>query len=139
VKEVPDEAVPNLGIVNPRPLTDDISEIVGMVEKPPLDKAPSNLAIIGRYVLMPEVFDQLENVKPGAVGEIQLTDAIAGLLKTQKAYAYRFGGDHFDLGTPVGMLKASIYAALQREGMAGEIARWISENVPNAEMAAASD
>ena len=125
VKEVPDEAVPNLGIVDPVPIDDTVSEIVRMVEKPPLDEAPSNLAIIGRYVLTPEVFDALENVTPGAVGEIQLTDAIAAVLSSQKAYAYRFPGEHFDLGTPSGMLKASIYSALQRAEYASDVRQWI--------------
>lgn len=125
VKEVPDEAVPSLGIVDPRAIDDAVSEIVGMVEKPSLDEAPSNLAIIGRYVLTPEVFDALEKVQPGALGEIQLTDAIASLLSTQKAYAYRFPGVHFDVGTPLGLLKASVYAALQRDDLSGDVRDWL--------------
>lgn len=129
VKEVPDEAVPNLGIVDPIPLDDNISEIVRMVEKPPLDEAPSNLAIIGRYVLTAEVFDALENVTPGAVGEIQLTDAIAAVLSDQKAYAYKFPGEHFDLGTPSGMLKASIYSALRRDEYASDIRGWMESTL----------
>ena len=76
VKHVPDESVPNLGIIDPDPLVDGVYRIKGMVEKPRLEDAPSNLAVIGRYILTPEVFTALENVKPGAIGEIQLTDAI---------------------------------------------------------------
>jgi UTP--glucose-1-phosphate uridylyltransferase len=129
VKEVPDEAVPNLGIVDAVPINDRVSKIRDMVEKPRLEDAPSNLAIIGRYILTPEVFDALENVTPGAVGEIQLTDAIRAVISTQGAYAYRFPGDHFDLGTPVGMLKASIYAALHRADMSREIREWIEEAI----------
>lgn len=127
VKEVPDEAVPALGIINPRPIDDRVSEILGMVEKPKLEDAPSNLAIIGRYVLTPDVFDALEKVKPGAVGEIQLTDAIDAVRKTQGAYAYRFAGDHFDVGTPLGMLKASVYAAMHRDDMKGDFRKWLNE------------
>ena len=127
VKEVPDEAVPSLGIIDPRPMTDTISEIVRMVEKPSLEDAPSNLAIIGRYILPPEVFDALEHGRPGALGEIQLTDAIAALLSTQKAYAYRFPGVHFDVGTPIGLLKASVYAALQRPDLSEDLKGWLSE------------
>ncbi len=125
VKEVPDEAIPSLGIVDPRPVRERVYEIVGMVEKPRREEAPSNLAIIGRYVLTPGVFDTLKKVRPGALGEIQLTDAIAMLLSTQKAYAYRFPGVHFDVGTPLGMLKASVYAALHREDMAENFKAWL--------------
>ena len=125
VKEVPDEAVPSLGIVDPRPMDDRVSRIVGMVEKPSLEDAPSNLAIIGRYVLTPQVFDELERVQPGALGEVQLTDAIATLLASQPVYAYRFPGVHIDVGTPQGLLKASVYAALQREDLSGDFREWV--------------
>ena len=128
VKEVPDEAVPSLGIVDARPMSDTLSEVVGVVEKPRLEDAPSNLAIIGRYVLTPEVFDALERVRPGAVGEIQLTDALAAVIPTQRAYAYRFPGVHFDVGTPLGLLKASIYAAMQRQDMAADLRSWLGSN-----------
>lgn len=128
VKEVSDEAVPSLGIVDPRPMSDTLSEVVGVVEKPRLEDAPSNLAIIGRYVLTPEVFDALERVRPGAIGEIQLTDALAAVIPTQRAYAYRFPGVHFDVGTPLGLLKASIYAAMQRQDMAAELKGWLGSN-----------
>ena len=124
-REVPDEAVPSLGIIDERPISDDVSKILGMVEKPSLDKAPSNLAIIGRYVLTSEVFDALETVQPGARGEIQLTDGIAMLLPTQGVYAFRFPGVHFDVGTPLGLLKASVYAALRREDLAGDLREWL--------------
>jgi UTP--glucose-1-phosphate uridylyltransferase len=126
VKEVPDEMVPSLGIVDARPIDDRISEVLGLVEKPSLAEAPSNLAVIGRYVLTPQVFDELERMPPGAKGEIQLTDALANMLSTQKVYAYRFPGVHFDVGTPLGLLKASVYAALHREGLADELREWLA-------------
>ena len=126
VREVPDERVPSLGIVDAKLLHDDVYEVAGLVEKPSLRDAPSNLAIIGRYVLTPQVFEALQNTQAGAIGEIQITDAISRLLSTQKVYAYRFPGDHFDVGTPLGLLKASAYAALQREDMAGELREWLS-------------
>ena len=128
VKEVPDEAVPNLGIVDPRPIDDRVSEILAMVEKPRLEDAPSNLAIIGRYVLPPEIFEAIEGGTPGAVGEIQLTDAMDTIRVSKGAYAYRFSGDHFDVGTPMGMLKASVYAALKRDDMAGDLKDWLKDN-----------
>ena len=126
VRQVPDEMVSSLGIINPRPLDDGLYEVAELVEKPSLDRAPSNLAIIGRYVLTPEVFDLLERTPPGAVGEVQLTDAISMLLETQKVYAHAFPGTHFDVGTPPGLLKASVYAALQREDLADDLRAWIA-------------
>ncbi len=129
VKRVPDEAVPSLGIVDARDASGALSRIVGMVEKPRLEDAPSNLAIIGRYVLPPQIFDALERVAPGAGGEIQLTDAIAALLPTQAAHAYEFPGAHFDVGTPLGLLKASAYDALRRPDTAADFRRWLSETL----------
>lgn len=129
VKQVPDEAVPNLGIIDPEPITDAVYRIRGMVEKPRLEDAPSNLAIVGRYVLTPDVFGALERISPGAIGEIQLTDAIEAVRARQGAYAYRFSADHFDVGTPLGMLKASIYAALRRDDMADELRAWLRETL----------
>ena len=127
VKEVPDEAVPSLGIIDPRPIDGTVSRVVGMVEKPSPREAPSNLAIVGRYVLPPAVFSALEKVTPGALGEIQLTDALAMLLSTQEAYAYRFPGVHFDVGAPMGLLKASVYAALQREDLSDDFKEWLAK------------
>jgi UTP--glucose-1-phosphate uridylyltransferase len=127
VKEVPDEMIPSLGIVKPRPLDGRTLVIEGMVEKPSIAEAPSNLAIIGRYVLAPEVFDMLRRTRPGARGEIQLTDALAMLLSTRPMYAYRFPGVHFDVGTPLGLLKASVHAALQKDDLAAEFRKWLGE------------
>lgn len=129
VKQVPDEAIPSLGVIDPEPLPDDargnVYRVKGMVEKPRLEDAPSNLAIVGRYVLTPEVFEALEQAAPGAIGEIQLTDAIDAARAQQGAYAYRFDADHFDVGTPIGMLKASVYAALRSKDMADDIRDWL--------------
>ena len=125
VKQVPDEAIPNLGVIDPEPLNDKVYRIKGMVEKPRLEDAPSNLAIVGRYVLTPEVFDALKQAPPGAIGEIQLTDAIEAVRAEQGAYAYKVVADHFDVGTPLGMLKASVYAALKRDDMARELKAWL--------------
>ncbi len=127
VRHVPDEAIPSLGIIDPEPITDTVYAVKRMVEKPRLQDAPSNLAIAGRYVLTPEVFGALERATPGAIGEIQLTDAIEAVRTEQGAFAYRFTADHFDVGTPIGMLKASVYAALKREDMADEVRNWLRE------------
>ncbi len=122
-KRVPDEAIEALGIIagNPVPESKDrvagapvderVWRVTGLVEKPPLSEAPSNLAIIGRYVLSPAVFEHLAQGQRGAGGEIQLTDAISATLADEPVHACIFEGDHIDAGTPAGMLAASIYAA----------------------------
>lgn len=125
VKEVPDEAVPFLGIVDGRPVSDREYAVSALVEKPKLEDAPSNLAIIGRYVLSPKVFDLLQGVEPGALGEIQLTDAIKGMIDGPGVRAYRFPGRHFDVGTPAGLLKASIHSALQRDEIRDDMVEWM--------------
>ena len=127
VKEVPDELVPNLGIIEPSGTTGSISQIVGMVEKPALADAPSNLAIIGRYVLTPDIFDALRKTRARKLGEIQLTDAIALSLNDRPAYAYQFPGVHFDVGTPLGLLKASVYAAMRNDNVSAEFKEWLTE------------
>ena len=125
VAEVSDETIPSKGIIDPRPVGDRVFEVAGLVEKPSVEEAPSNLGIVGRYVLTPEVFDALESVRPGSGGEIWLTDALEMLLGTQKVYAYRFPGTQFDVGTPLGLQMASIYAALQRDELAAPLRAWL--------------
>ena len=126
VREVSDEQVPSLGIVDSRPVDGRLSEVLSLVEKPSLAESPSNLAIVGRYVLTPLVFEMLERTPTGAGGEIQITDAISMLLTTGRAYGYRFPGVHFDVGTPLGLLKASVYAGLNRAEVAAELREWLA-------------
>ena len=126
VREVPDEAVPGLGIVDPVRVDERVCEVAGMVEKPDLADAPSNLAIIGRYVLPPDIFEGIERTRPGALGEIQLTDAISTLLGTHSVFAYEFPGVHFDVGAPLGLLRASVYSALNRGEAPAEFRTWLS-------------
>ncbi len=128
VKEVPQEAVTSFGIIKPKKIEDSLYQVLGLVEKPKVKDAPSNLAITGPYILTPEVFDCLGSVRPGAIGEIQLTDGIALLLQSQKVYAYEIPGVRFDAGNPLGLLKASIYEALHREDAAKELKRWLKES-----------
>ena len=125
LREVPDEKVSSLGIVEAERMDERMHEVRGMVEKPALEDAPSNLAIIGRYVLTPQVFDALDATEPGAGGEIQITDAMAKLIEPQGICGYEFPGVHFDVGTPLGLLKASVYEALQREDVSGELRDWV--------------
>ena len=97
---------------NPR-----IIDVRGMVEKPTMADAPSKNAIIGRYILTPRIFDLLENLTPGAGGELQLTDGIKGLLKTEKVFGYRFEGTRYDAGDKLGMLMATVDFALKRKDL----------------------
>ena len=97
-----------------------------LVEKPEPADAPSNLAIIGRYVLTPKIFDKLEQTQRGAGGEIQLTDAIEALMEEQEVYAYEFEGTRYDAGTTMGWLKASVELALQRPDLGAEFRTYLA-------------
>jgi UTP--glucose-1-phosphate uridylyltransferase len=122
IMEVEDKETSKYGIIDPVPgfETGPLVAIQGMVEKPK-DNPPSNMAIIGRYILTPQVFEILSTQEPGAGNEIQLTDALKELLDVQPFYGYRFSGQRFDCGSKIGMLKASLHVALQRPEMAGEL------------------
>lgn len=110
---VPDEKVSSYGIVSGKPLTDNLYEVEGLVEKPSQELAPSNLAVLGRYVLNPEVFDKLEVTEPGAGNEIQLTDALAQL--ESPIYALAYEGVRYDTGDRLGFLKATVEYALRND------------------------
>jgi UTP--glucose-1-phosphate uridylyltransferase len=112
-------AISAYGVLDGKPLPDNprIIEAKGMVEKPKLEDAPSKNAIIGRYILTPAIFALLEKIEPGAGGELQLTDGIKGLLKTEKVYGYSFEGIRHDAGDKLGMLKATVDFALKREDL----------------------
>ncbi len=99
---------------------EDVVRITDLVEKPRQDQAPSSLAIIGRYVLAPEIFAALRDTPPGAGGEIQLTDGIAALLQRERGLAYRFQGQRFDCGSRIGMVEATIQYALDHEDLAAD-------------------
>jgi UTP--glucose-1-phosphate uridylyltransferase len=113
VQDVPIEQTRSYGIVATRDFTGRHGEISGIVEKPRPEEAPSTLAVVGRYVLQPRIFDLLESTKPGAGGEIQLTDGIAALLQEQKTLAYRFEGRRFDCGSRIGLIEATLQYALE--------------------------
>jgi UTP--glucose-1-phosphate uridylyltransferase len=101
------------GIVAVEPVSERVSRVTQMVEKPKPDKAPSNLAVVGRYLLSPTVFDKLENVGRGAGGEIQLTDGIAALLGQEDVFAYAFEGKRYDCGSKLGYLEATVEYGLK--------------------------
>jgi UTP--glucose-1-phosphate uridylyltransferase len=118
VEEVPHEQTDKYGIVDATPVNDRAALIKHVVEKPKPEVAPSNLAIVGRYVLPGRIFELLEKTKPGAGGEIQLTDGIAALLAEQKVYAYRFDGTRFDCGSKLGLVRAMLHFALEDPSLA---------------------
>ena len=115
VEPVPWEMVQNYGVVEAARVSDRVHRIKSLVEKPAREDAPSNLAIVGRYILPPEIFDCLKRTRPGAKGEIQLTDGLSILLDDMDIYAYEFQGTRYDGGTPLGLLKASLGFGLARE------------------------
>ncbi len=108
VQEVPRSDTGSYGIVATRPLSERLEAIDAIVEKPKPEVAPSTLAVVGRYLLTPRIFHHLENARPGAGGEIQLTDAIASLLVEQQVLAYRFEGTRYDCGSKLGYLQATL-------------------------------
>ncbi|GGK06557.1 UTP--glucose-1-phosphate uridylyltransferase GalU [Luteimonas terricola] len=112
---VPAEQVSSYGIVATEEFADRRGRITAIIEKPPLAEAPSNLGVVGRYVLTPRIFELLESTRPGAGGEIQLTDAISALLAEENVLAYNFQGTRFDCGTHIGLIEATIRHALDHE------------------------
>jgi len=113
VQQVDDADVSKYGIIEGEIIDDRTYAVQGMIEKPTLEEAPTNVAILGRYVLTPEIFDVLENTGKGKGGEIQLTDAILKLGDTQKIYAYDFNGRRYDAGNKLGFMEASVEYALR--------------------------
>jgi UTP--glucose-1-phosphate uridylyltransferase len=130
VMEVPKESLSSYGVVDADPVAhngpkDRLFRIRDMVEKPKASEAPSNLAIIGRYVLTPEIFDCITQVEPGSGGEIQLTDGLKQLLRSRPIYAYRFEGTRYDAGDKLGFLKATVEFALQRDDLGGSFREYL--------------
>ncbi|MGD0779200.1 MAG: UTP--glucose-1-phosphate uridylyltransferase GalU [Dehalococcoidales bacterium] len=127
VVRVKDEDTSNYGIIKPKEVTKGVYQILEMVEKPGPAKAPSRLAIVGRYILTPRIFEILKDTKPGKNGEIQLTDALNTLLKQEKLYAVEFKGTRYDAGTPLGWLQANIELALKRKDIGGELKKYLKK------------
>ena len=122
--EVPREEVSSYGVIAPGARDGALTEVTGLVEKPPVDEAPSNQIISGRYILQPEVMRVLEAQEKGAGGEIQLTDAMARMIGSQPFHAVTFAGRRFDCGSKLGFVEATLALALEREDMGAECARW---------------
>lgn len=127
VQQVPMEETRKYGIVkmNQR-IREGLFDLEDMVEKPK-ENPPGNLAVMGRYILSPGIFEHLKDQRPGALGEIQLTDAIAALMKEEKVYAYEFKGKRYDIGDKFGYIKAILDIALEREDLKGDLFPYICE------------
>lgn len=117
VQQVAKENVSKYGIVKGQALNERLYMVEDLVEKPSVDKAPSNVAILGRYIITPEIFPLLEQTMPGAGGEIQLTDALKALAKEKQVWAYEFAGRRYDVGDKLGFLEATVEMALKRDDL----------------------
>ena len=121
VLEVPHEEVSSYGVITPGLRRGALTEVRGLVEKPRIEDAPSNLIVSGRYILQPEVMRTLEGQEAGAGGEIQLTDAMARMIGTQPFHAVTFAGNRYDCGSKVGFIEATLAIALEREDLRDEV------------------
>jgi UTP--glucose-1-phosphate uridylyltransferase len=129
--EVPAEKTSSYGILDVKSDEGNLLEVKSMVEKPKAAEAPSNLAVIGRYILSPNVLKNLDEMKKGAGGEIQLTDAIAAELdQKNKVYGYRFEGQRFDCGSKSGFLQATVSYGLARSELRDDLAGYIKSIAP---------
>ncbi|WP_066875141.1 UTP--glucose-1-phosphate uridylyltransferase GalU [Clostridium mediterraneense] len=117
VQTVPEEDVSKYGIVDGVHIEDGVYKVRNLVEKPSKEEAPTNVAILGRYIITPTIFEILENTKPGKGGEIQLTDALLTLIGNEAMYAYNFEGKRYDVGDKLGFLKATVEYALRRDDL----------------------
>ncbi|WP_053954695.1 UTP--glucose-1-phosphate uridylyltransferase GalU [Inediibacterium massiliense] len=131
VQTVANEDVDKYGIVDGKYIEDGVYKVKNLVEKPKVEDAPSNIAILGRYIITPEIFEILENTTPGAGGEIQLTDGLKTLSESQAMYAYTFSGKRYDVGNKLGFLQATIEFALKREDIKDDFKAYLRELMTN--------
>ena len=129
VQDVETENVNKYGILDVKHIEDRVYKVKDMVEKPSIEEAPSNIAILGRYIITPEIFNILENQEPGKGGEIQLTDALQTLSKKEAIYAYNFEGRRYDVGDKLGFLEATVDFALKRDDLKGEFIEFLNSKV----------
>lgn len=117
VQNVPHKDVNKYGIVKGMPIEDRVYKVKDLIEKPSINEAPSDIAILGRYIITPQIFDILDNTQPGKGGEIQLTDALKTLIKNEAMYAYNFEGRRYDVGDKLGFLQATVEFALKKDDL----------------------
>lgn len=129
LKDVPREETSSYGCVKPESINDSLVRILDIVEKPAPEVAPSTLAVMGRYIFTPEIFEILEGVQPGVGGEIQLTDAIAQLLELQTVYGFVFDEGRYDIGKKIDFLRATVEMALLRDDLGDEFRSFLRDLV----------
>ena len=129
MQTVPESETSKYGIIKGNQIADRIYKVDDMVEKPKKGEAPSNVAVLGRYIIEPEVFSFLENTTAGTGGEIQLTDALKAMAKTGNVYAYDFIGRRYDVGSKIGYLEATVDFALKREDLRDDFKKYLEKVV----------
>ncbi|HHV59233.1 MAG TPA: UTP--glucose-1-phosphate uridylyltransferase GalU [Clostridiaceae bacterium] len=127
IQKVPHEDVSKYGIVSCKQVDDKVYKINDLIEKPEPDKAPSDMAIIGRYIITPSIFEHIEKTEPGKAKEIQLTDALKSLMHNEAMYAYEFEGKRYDVGDRLGFLQANVEFALNRDDLREEFSKYLKE------------
>jgi len=127
VERIPREDTVKYGIIEPKEIAVRVFQVMNIIEKPQPEEAPSDLGVVGRYILTPEIFDILEATPPGVNNEIQLTDAIHSLLQKQAIHACEFEGTRYDTGTPLGWLKANISLAMKRPDIAPDFKDYLKQ------------
>ncbi|CAB3786602.1 UTP--glucose-1-phosphate uridylyltransferase GalU [Pararobbsia alpina] len=130
VEEIPPEESRSYGVVEGKEWESNIIKLSGIVEKPAPEDAPSNLGVVGRYILKPRIFDHLRTIKPGAGGELQLTDAIQSLMQDEQVIAYKYHGTRFDCGSKIGYLKATVEFALRHPEVKDEFEEYLRTRSP---------
>jgi UTP--glucose-1-phosphate uridylyltransferase len=127
VQRVPKQEVSRYGIVDGLPEVERVLRVRQLIEKPDIERAPSDMAIMGRYILTPAIFDILGDQEPGAGGEIQLTDAIGTLAKSENVYAYEYNGTRYDVGEKLGFIKTTLDFAIQRDELKDELIQYLKQ------------
>ena len=131
-QKVPREKVSSYGIVAGEPtINEQLMKVSDMIEKPSVEEAPSQMAVLGRYIITPDVFEVLQNTKPGKGGEIQLTDALRVMAKRENVYAYNFTGKRYDVGDKLGFLKATVEFALRRDDLSADFSSYLKDITKN--------
>ena len=135
IMNVNNQDVSSYGIISPgKTLENNVTEILDLIEKPSIDKAPSNMAVVGRYIIEPSVFKELEKQNRGTSNEIQLTDAIANRIGKSHCYGYKFTNDRFDCGSKLGFIQANIKFSIERDDLSEKLKSWLKEEFLNGDV-----
>ena len=135
IMDVNNQDVSSYGIISPgKTLENNMTEILGLIEKPSIEKAPSNMAVVGRYIIEPSVFKELEKQNRGTSNEIQLTDAIANKIGKSHCYGYKFTDDRFDCGSKLGFIQANIKLSIERDDLSEKLKSWLKDEFLNGDV-----